>query len=329
MKMHTVRIPALVVAALLGSCSAPVQKTPLSQESRPSEAERAAPEPAEQPFVPYAAEPSEWLGARFVLMDIAPLFRKFGYELYDSPDGEKGQGAIDGAWVNAKHRLLHQPHVGDTLVVSSATAQDSGWMVGFAHPVGNRVVYGRVMNGSLPGVVALEELEGASRRWIGKEVYARKRLVNTIDSTKGVLGSFKVSIAMPLKVIGVHPGMSPIPPLSLWVIVRTQDGREGFIPTNYGWSTIVKSRRHNRAPWDDDLLESNPREQYRWDEAIWQAIDTHKLLPGMSREQVLLSWYEPLSRTVQGEAGGSSEVWRYPAQELWFEAGALTKIIDK
>jgi hypothetical protein len=269
------------------------------------------------------------MGGRFVLMDIAPLFRKFGYELYDSPGGEKGQGVIDAAFVNAKHRLLHQNNVGDTLVVRSISAQDSGWLVSFALPSNNRLVYAKVIHGSLPGVVSLDELEGATRRWVGKTVYARKRLVNTFDSTKGVLGSFKVSIDMPLKVIAVQPGMTPIPPLSLWVIVRTQDGREGFIPTNYGWTTIVKSRRHNRHPWDDDLVEINPREQYQWDETIWQAIDTHKLLPGMSREQVLLSWYEPQSRSAQGEGGGGSEVWRYPAQEVWFEAGALTKIIDR
>lgn len=53
------------------------------------------------------------------------------------------------------------------------------------------------------------------------------------------------------------------------------------------------------------------RRHPEWKEEVRQAIRDHNIKPGMSREQVLLSWGKPNQESSSNSLLGSSDIWTY------------------
>jgi len=145
------------------------------------------------------------------------------------------------------------------------------------------------------------------------------KLVN--DSSTGSFGTFKVSVGAPLTVTDVAWGRTPLPPKPVWLLVECADKRRGFIPTNYSYTNVLAGKRFARLPWESEILEQNPREANKWDEAIWEMIDSHNVAAGMSTAQVRLAWGEP--RSMEQDSAASTIRWVYEAQTLTFVRDSL------
>lgn len=273
--------------------------------------------------------PPQWIGERFIVLRMPPMFRKFGYELYPSPKLGAARGPVDLERQLKNRRLRHEILAGCTLLVDAVQPHDSGFVVAFRNPANGTAVYGRTKRGTITGIVRADDVALARARWLGKAVFARRRYVNTYDTADGIMGSLKVPIDAPLEVAGVVPGMSPLPPQHIWVRVETEDGRHGFIPTYFTWTNVMWELWRESPPWEQDIYERNPRQLYDWDDYVWDQINAHNVVSGMTAEQVLVSWGEPISRDSSAYRGKFRARWAYEGQYLYFDDRGLVGIENR
>jgi hypothetical protein len=257
---------------------------------------------------------------------MSPTFRKFGYELYPTSAMAAESGPYDPKLQLKNHRYRYEALAGSTLTVSGVEKAESGYVVRMEFAGGGKPVFAATQNGAVKGIAHAADRENALRRWKGKTVYARKRQINTYDSPSGRMGSIKVSLSEPLEVTDVRWGTLPLPPQPLWLMVRTGDGREGFVPVRSSWTNVIDDRRGDWHPWRDFVLEQDPRQRYSWDEEMWQYIDTHKLVKGMTGDQARLTWGEPLSRDSADHNGRPHARWLYQGQQLYLLDGKVVAI---
>jgi hypothetical protein len=104
-------------------------------------------------------------------------------------------------------------------------------------------------------------------------------------------------------------------------MIETQSGEKGFIPTRTSWVNEMIDNKSNSVPWDDDILETDPKKLYSWDETIWETINNHSIVTGMNRKQVRMSWGRP--KAVLPNASKNKETWVYSAQNLVFVNDSL------
>jgi hypothetical protein len=255
------------------------------------------------------------------------MFGKFGYEFYDSPrlGTETAPARVKIALKN--HRLRADLFAGRALTaVSVQTRRDSQFLVAFTLDTLGDTAWGVTRDGAIEGLALLDDLAAARKRWAGTTVYSRRRLIDVYDSSTSTFSSIKVSISEPLKVTDVAWGRTPLPPKPVWIVVQRADGVRGLIPVNMSWTNVLSSKRRSGMPWEDDLLGEDPRKTHRWDDAVWETIDNHNVIPGMTREQARLSWGDPKEQRDSTAADGRKiAVWRYDAGTLVFPGDSLVK----
>jgi hypothetical protein len=111
-------------------------------------------------------------------------------------------------------------------------------------------------------------------------------------------------------------------------MVKSNNGKEGFIPVRYSWSNTMADQVLDGLPWTDDILEFNPIKRYTWDAVTWELIENHRVTIGMEKDQVLMSWGRPGLKSDTTINGGKLQCWKYPAQKLYFNENALITIED-
>jgi hypothetical protein len=264
------------------------------------------------------------VGKRFVFVEKVAMFRTFGYPLYRSARLDSARSPLDSSIQLDNRRLRYEPFAGTAATVKAVEQHDDGeYLITFTTDTLALTVYGRTRNEIIEGIHPEEDLAAARKRWVGQTVFSRRRLVDTYDSVASKFSTVKVSIREPLRVTTVRWGMTPLPPKPLWLMVRGADSLHGIIPVHYSWTNVPPSKRTGRLPWSGDILEEDPR-QNRWPQAVWEAIDSSKILTGMTHEQVRLSWGEPNeSHSRPGEGGETILELVYPGTVLVFEGDTL------
>jgi hypothetical protein len=326
----------LLIVGLLGwcLCTPPPRQTSAGQAIS-SPATQAAPVVQPAPAVPVdsvisrRADPvtfpvSAWTGKRFMLLEKVKMFRNFGYHLYSSPLLEQCREPINPAIELSNHRLLYRAFEKNTAAVTAVSAQPDGeYLVTFQVDSPAVTAYGKTTQGIIEGLGLFDDLQQARERWKGAIIFSRRRSIDIYDSTASRFTSVKVSMAEPLKVRDVVWGIIPLPPKPLWLLVQRGNGQAGIIPVHYSWTNVLPQKQTPGLPWAADILEQNPREQYSWDETIWEAIEEHRILTGMSRDQVRLSWGEP-QQELSDKAAPSHTTWIYERGRLVFVKDSLT-----
>jgi hypothetical protein len=127
----------------------------------------------------------------------------------------------------------------------------------------------------------------------------------------------------------VTPGVTPLPVNQVWLHVQTPLGKKGFVPVQCSWTNVMIDRVRETHPWGDEILEADPTVTYSWDESIWEIINNHRIVIEMTREQVLLSWGEPLERLEKLWDGINRECWLYGSHELYFDTTALISMSER
>jgi hypothetical protein len=289
-----------------------------------------APPPKKEPEIIGSDVPVEqWMGKKFMCLRMPALFQKFGYELYTSPNLDKETMAIQPDIENKKHRLLYAPFVGKLLTVTAVSKPDSEYLLTFIDDASQLPVYGRTKKFAIQGIAFFDDRELAKKRWLGKDVFARKRHISTFDSVKSNVGSIKVFVQTPLKVVDIIFGLSPMPTQPLWIMVETPTKERGFIGTFFTWTNVMADLKKEYRPWTEDLYEENPQKTYTWGDDIWEQINTHNVINGMTKTQVLFAWNNPINKDTMAVNGKKLNRWTYQGQYVYFLGDTLVKIENK
>lgn len=277
--------------------------------------------------VPLVVPVPQWVGKKFVLLEKTKVFRKFGYELYPTPELSKSTTPVDPAIVLKNHRIKYKPFCKTVVTVTSVEKDGQGeYLVTFLAEKQQLTLYGKTKEGVIEGIAMERDLQTAKKRWEGKTIYCRRRFVDVYDPAISNFTSAKVPITEPLKVIDIKWGIIPLPPKLLWLHVERVDGSKGIIPTNVSWTNVIKRKKQVKVPWEHELFEKNPKELYAWDTYVWETINKHNIYIGMTIEQVSFSWGEPKNKSVKkNEIGKEVAICYYDGRVLTFENGVLVK----
>jgi hypothetical protein len=265
--------------------------TEKKSESKPVE---AAPTPF--PYHPIGS----WVGKRFIFLP-------------------KPKGSESGTYEDFSRLVTHQKYAGR--VARVVTANDSGASAFIEFQMeddGERLRVFTVANKeSVRGMAFLDDIENARKQWAGKTVWGKMLMISCYDEQSGAITMTAVKKFGPLKVVDVVPGWDEEKPARFKL--ETPDGKQGFVDLNLSGTNVQKEVR-NLSRFEDHLLPENPKLKYKWKADVWSAIEKGQVYPGMTEEQVKMSWGEPdkITRTAAGE------VWTYTSGALVFKKGILS-----
>jgi hypothetical protein len=265
--------------------------TEKKSESKPVE---AAPTPF--PYHPIGS----WVGKRFIFLP-------------------KPKGSESGTYEDFSRLVTHQKYAGRVARVVSANDSGASAFIEFQmEDDGERLRVFTVANKeSVRGMALLDDIENARKQWVDKTVWGKMLMISSYDEQSGAITLTAVKKFGPLKVVDVVPGWDEEKPARFKL--ETPDGKQGFVDLNLSGTNVQKEVRY-LSRFEDHLLAENPRLKYKWRADVWSAIEKGQIYPGMTEEQVRMSWGEPekLTRTAAGE------VWTYSNGALVFKKGILS-----
>jgi hypothetical protein len=278
-------------------------------------------------IIPEKIEPQQWLNLSFVLLPKPAMFQKFGYEVYRCADKNQCSES-DTFYLLSSKRIRYDRFAGDTLNVTAVSRDTDGeWLVTLFDKRYSMTLYAHTRKSALTEMVLLKDFEAGYNRWRGKCVFSSKGVISSAG-VNGNLSSVKVRRCDSLMVYEVRYGLSPLPVNPIWLMVKSNNGIEGFIPVRYSWSNVMTDQILEGLPWIDDILEFNPIKKYAWDAVTWELIENHRVTVGMEKAQIVMSWGRPVQKADTTVNGMKLQCWKYPAQKLYFNEISLITIED-
>jgi hypothetical protein len=278
--------------------------------------------------IPETIPPSKWPGRSFLILEKVAMFRQYGLYLYSSPALQKSTAPCNPEIELPNHRLKYEPFAGTSIQILSSVRQKDGEYIITAQSDANGIkIYGKTVKGVIEGLLLSNDLAQARSRWTGAAVYSRRRMIDVYDSANSVFENIRVSINEPLMVIDVRPGIIPLPPKPVWIVVERSDKTQGFIPVNWSWTNVPAGKITGGSPYESDIFEKQPRSIYpQWDEYVWSAIDNHSIFTGMLKEQVLMTWGNPQSIT---NISGLTTEWIFQKSRIRIAGDTVFTISEK
>ncbi len=266
----------------------------------------------------------QWIGKKFVLLPKQKIVQAFGYGLYLSPELDRSKTRVNPELETKEGRIRCEAFGQGELVAQEIKPSGKEYLVRFRYTAKNLSLYARTHKNAIEGLALAEDMDKARKRWVGTNVYSMRRFINTYDSITGNVSTHKVKICDPLKVVKIRWGTTPLPSRPIWLMVETPQGLPGFIPVCVSWANIMIDKISNGRPWEDDILEQDPKKLYSWDNVYWEAVDNHAIVAGMTKTQVRLSWGMPQSVRRDTLNAACRELWLFDdGQEFRFIGDSL------
>ncbi len=229
------------------------------------------------------------------------------------------KGSESGTYEDFSRTVTHQKYSGRIARVVSADDSGANAFIEFEmEDDGERLrVFTVGAKESVRGMALADDIENARKQWAGKTLWGKMLMISSYDEQSGAVSMTQVKKFGPLKVVEVAPGWDEEKPVRFKL--ETPDGKHGFIDLNLSGTNVHKDARH-LSRFEDHLLAEDPRLKYKWRSDVWGAIEKGQIYPGMTEEQVKMSWGEPdkITRTAAGE------VWTYQSGSLVFKKGVMT-----
>jgi hypothetical protein len=268
----------------------------------------------------------DWIGKTFIFLEQPKSLQQYGYKLYLDKIYSIKRGYNPELETDVKD-LRYDKFVGKIIKVIEIE-NDPSWhgdyTVTFNVEELNKKIYGSTYKGYIDGIALFDDLSKAKKRWLGKTIYSKWRVILTYSAGLNDWGEEKIKIGDPLKVKDIWWGFYSTRPL--WIIVETARGEKGYIDTAFSWTNIYSDRWTENRPWENDLFEFNPKKKYNWSSEIWELINNGEVRIGMNKEQARLSWGKPEKINKDIYEGRIKEQWIYKVQYLYFENDKLTAI---
>jgi hypothetical protein len=257
--------------------------------------------PVEAAPTPFPYHPiGSWVGKRFIFLP-------------------KPKGSESGTYEDFSRLVTHQKYAGRVARVVSANDSGASAFIEFQmEDDGERLRVFTVANKeSVRGMALLDDIENARKQWAGKTVWGKMLMISSYDEQSGAIAMTTVKKFGPLKVVDVVPGWDEEKPARFKL--ETPEGKQGFVDLNLSGTNVQKEVRY-LSRFEDHLMAENPRLKYKWKADVWSTIEKGQIYPGMTEEQVKMSWGEPekITRTAAGE------VWTYTSGALVFKKGILS-----
>jgi hypothetical protein len=265
-----------------------------------------------------------WPGRKFILLPKQKIVQAFGYGLYLAPELDRSKNAVNPARETKERRIRCDVFGQGSLVAHDVKPLGDEYLVRFKHEPSGVSLFAKTRKGTVEGLALADDIDKARKRWLGVAVYSVRRFINKYDSATGNVSTMKVKLRDPLRVHDVRWGTTPLPSQPLWLMVETQQGERGFITVRVSWTNVLSDKIAEGRPWDDDILEQDPKKLYAWDNVIWEAIDNHAIVAGMTKAQVRLSWGAPGAMRTDSAGGPVKDYWLYDdGQQLQFIGDSL------
>jgi hypothetical protein len=258
-----------------------------------------------------------WVGGKFIFLEKPKPEQKQGY---------RGFCDKENCPLIEFSALEYGKFLGKTLTAVSVTLNDAGiYVVKFQLDGTPGFIYGTPNRSGdwIASIAPAGDLDRAKALWLGKTVYASAstKAIATYDAEHDESGEIPVKNLEPLKVIDVWRGFDANRPV--WLIVERRNGEQGYIATTVSWTKYNTFWREGRKPGEREVHDNDPRARLNWPPPVWRAIEERALRPGMTREQVLMSWGEPDKTEQVAGPGGSEERWTYQDQTISFVGNGM------
>lgn len=285
---------------LVAICCAVALAQPETRQNITTE-KKSESNPVEAAPTPFPYHPiGSWVGKRFIFLP-------------------KPKGSESGTYEDFSRLVTHQKYAGRVARVVSANDSGASAFIEFQmEDDGERLRVFTVANKeSVRGMALIDDIENARKQWAGKTVWGKMLMISSYDEQSGAITMTTVKKFGPLKVVDVVPGWDEEKPARFKL--ETPDGKQGFVDLNLSGTNVQKEVRY-LSRFEDHLMAENPRLKYKWKADVWSTIEKGQIYPGMTEEQVKMSWGEPekITRTAAGE------VWTYTSGALVFKKGILS-----
>ncbi|HKQ89820.1 MAG TPA: hypothetical protein VJZ77_03990 [Blastocatellia bacterium] len=285
---------------LVAICCAVALAQPETRQNITTE-KKSESNPVEAAPTPFPYHPiGSWVGKRFIFLP-------------------KPKGSESGTYEDFSRLVTHQKYAGRVARVVSANDSGASAFIEFQmEDDGERLRVFTVANKeSVRGMALMDDIENARKQWAGKTVWGKMLMISSYDEQSGAIAMTTVKKFGPLKVVDVVPGWDEEKPARFKL--ETPDGKQGFVDLNLSGTNVQKEVRF-LSRFEDHLMAENPRLKYKWKADVWSTIEKGQIYPGMTEEQVKMSWGEPekITRTAAGE------VWTYTSGALVFKKGILS-----
>lgn len=320
----------LIVSMLF--CCAPKSKIPATLPAQSKLEEVSVTDTAQAPdfsCTPLTTVPvKDWKGLNFLALEKQSIFCQAGYELYGFSNPELGLTPEDLSELKPENRIPCDKIKGHLLTVTGLYEDGEEWLVSFSDKETGNVITARTHKHSIKEIVPEADLIWAKKRWLNRVVFSKKGTISVLNKENNSFGSIKVRIQDSLLVEDVVPGFTPLPVNPIWLIVKLPQGQQGIIPVRCSWTNTMSDKVLEGDPWESDIIEKDPSKIFSWDEATWEIINNHRIVLEMTKEQVLMSWGNPVKRENVDVDGAKMECWFYAAQILCFDLHQLVSIKD-
>lgn len=263
--------------------------------------------------------PEQWVGHKFVFLDLAADKQADGYEIYPAEQAQLGFAG------DRSVRIPYAAHVGKEVVVTAVARYDAGdyrddYVVHMTETDTGKKLVGRTMSGQLEGLVLAGDLQRARQQFLGKTVYVKRRMLEGAydPRTNPAPVPVKVPIGAAAQVLDVYAGLQACEPI--WLIVSVA-GQRAILPIAYSWTNRPVNTWGEKPPWQKELYTEDPRVTMGWSNDRWQQIEDGVVQKGMLKEQVLLSWGPPAFAYTDPQT--AQEVWNYGTSVLRFTGERL------
>jgi len=261
----------------------------------------------------------QWTGHNFTFLALPAAKQAAGYEIFkvdQATQGFQGDGSV---------RISYAEHAGKQVTVNqtvsfpAGTNQQEYIVYMTVNDTGEKLV-GRTMRGQLEGLVLTADLTNARQQFLGKTIYPKYRELSGVyvPGVDGVPTSVATQIGGPATVVDVYTGNQNQEPI--WLIVSV-NGQKAIVPIAYSSTNVATNAWSQIPPWQNALFTEDPRVSFGWSQDVWTNIGNGNVEDGMTKEQIRLSWGNPL-RTEENGA-----VWVYGAKKLSFSGDVLSSIV--
>jgi len=172
--------------------------------------------------------------------------------------------------------------------------------------------------------VLLRDLQSARENYLNNSYWSLLSRLPMLDESESLTppGWIYLNKFEPTTIIDVLASPEAATPIR--IVVGNEFGQEGYFDIAMSDTNRSNSLGHGIESFSKTMSDKDPKLAHNWSDDVWKAIESGKVLQGMTMEQVRLSLGDPLevSRTTVG--GRTHEQWVYGAGNyLYFDGGIL------
>ncbi len=275
---------------------------------------------------------TQWVGLRLVILPQSKALQHYGYqELYEDPKENAAQEYAPLRYEDYAGKIVQVTGIGRGNLPNGDHVDEADLQLEGE----KKLIHGDIDQGCMMDVAPASDLENARKLYLGKTLWLASDHLSTYNPEKDAAAApgsadwheafQKVPIKQfsPVKVLDVVPGWYSSAPVRF--VVQGEAGTQGYVDVHMS-DTNVPANLRAVDRFEETFLTSDPRLAYAWPPKVWSAVENKQVFPGMTAQQVRLSWGAP--KEVQKPAGESNaEQWVYdPSHVLTLKQGILQDV---